>query len=109
MAEPLQDWVWKRLKATQEMAARPRTVDLPAVGPDTKVGTLHIRARPVEKHTHTCQHCGKGFTPPDKRNHKYCRDGCYVDYWHTKGRTRQAYKRMYDRAARRASRQGEGA
>ena len=104
MAEPLDPLTQERIKRTLAMASKPRRVDQPAVGPDTRVGTLHIRARPVEKkHTHTCQHCGAGFTPPDNRNHKYCRDGCYVDYWHEHGRSRQAYKRMHDRAKRRAA------
>lgn len=76
MPEPLDPKTLSRLQATQAKARMIRTVDLSAIGPDTRVGTLHIRPRPVEKPgTIICRNCGAPFVP-DHNARKLCDAHC---------------------------------
>lgn len=76
MSEPLDDVTVQRIASTQAWAKRVRTVDLPVVAPDNRVGTLVHRARTVATNQGvTCPQCHKQYWP---RHHsqKYCDGVC---------------------------------
>lgn len=64
MSEPLREDIVERLRQTQQRALLPRKVDLPVVGPETRVGTLCIPPRPVRVlpvGSHVCGICNGPF------------------------------------------------